>query len=57
VLLLPTPIVEPCKSSRAEADRKNRVEMEAQRDRERHGETGKGGYTVFGVLGTLLYKS
>jgi hypothetical protein len=31
--------------------------MEAWRDKERHGETSKGSYNVFGVLGRLLYKS
>jgi hypothetical protein len=43
----------PCKSPRAEADRKNRAEhrlMEAWRDRGRHGEIDKEGFTLFGVL-------
>jgi hypothetical protein len=31
--------------------------IEAWRDRERHGETSKGGYALSGVLRTLLYKS
>jgi hypothetical protein len=35
-----------CKNSRAEADRKNRAETEARRDRERHEETGKGGLST-----------
>jgi hypothetical protein len=46
-----------CKSSRAETDRKNRAEMEARRYRERHGETGKGGYTLSVFLEHFLYKS
>jgi hypothetical protein len=43
-----------CKHSRAEADRKNKAEIEAQRDKERNGEMGKEGYSLSGVLRTFF---